>query len=127
MYTVQKLLSHWTGCELIVQLPDGQQKVTVRVRPNDTIKRLRLHLVRQGVTSWKMDFTYNGQQLGENETLEKNNITPGAVLVLVKKATQNQFTPVIPMFYWFFLQKAQQQSVHSKIKQPTVTLMREVQ
>ncbi|XP_067871970.1 ubiquitin domain-containing protein TINCR-like [Heterodontus francisci] len=85
MYAVQRLLSQWIRSEVSVQLPDGQQMVTVRVRPNDTIKRIRLYLVRQGVTSWKLDFTYKGQQLGENETLEKNNIATGAVLVLVKK------------------------------------------
>ncbi|XP_078412448.1 ubiquitin domain-containing protein TINCR-like isoform X1 [Cetorhinus maximus] len=97
MYAVQKLRSQWMRCELSVQLPDGQRMVTVRVRPNDTIKRLRLYLVRQGVTSWKMDFTYKGQQLGENETLEENNITTGAVLVLVKKG---QHQAGLCMFQW---------------------------
>ncbi|XP_051894081.1 ubiquitin domain-containing protein TINCR-like [Pristis pectinata] len=84
MNMVQRLLSHWVRTELGVQLPDSQQLVTVRVRPNDTIKHIRLHLVRQGVTSWKMSFTYKGRELGENETLEESNITSGAVLVLVK-------------------------------------------
>uniref|UniRef100_UPI00398E61C7 ubiquitin domain-containing protein TINCR-like n=1 Tax=Pristiophorus japonicus TaxID=55135 RepID=UPI00398E61C7 len=84
MDVVQRLLSQWTRCEIRVQLPDGQQVVTVRVRQNDTIKRIRLYLVRQGVTSWKMNFTYKGRHLGENETLEGNNISTGAVLVLVK-------------------------------------------
>ncbi|XP_062888065.1 ubiquitin domain-containing protein TINCR-like [Mobula hypostoma] len=84
MSMVQRLLSHWARTEVGVRLPDGQQLVTVRMRPSDTIKHIRLHLVRQGVTSWKMSFTYKGQELGENETLEGNNITSGAVLVLVK-------------------------------------------
>ncbi|XP_048470280.1 ubiquitin domain-containing protein TINCR-like [Rhincodon typus] len=84
MNTMQRLMAHWMRCDVCVQLPDGHRMVTLRVRPNDTIKRLRLRLVRQGVTSWKMDFTYRGNQLGENETLEENHITTGAVLVLVR-------------------------------------------
>ncbi|XP_048415290.1 ubiquitin domain-containing protein TINCR-like isoform X2 [Stegostoma tigrinum] len=85
MNRMQRLMAHWMRCHVCVQLPDGQRMVSLRVRPNDTIKHLRLRLVRQGVTSWKMDFTYRGNQLGENETLEENHITAGAVLVLVRK------------------------------------------
>ncbi|XP_069784500.1 ubiquitin domain-containing protein TINCR-like isoform X3 [Narcine bancroftii] len=83
---MRRVLSPWSRTEVGVQLPNEQQLVTIRVRPQDTIKLLRLHLVRQGVTSWKMNFTYNGRELGENETLEGNRIGSGAVLVLVKES-----------------------------------------
>ncbi|XP_078280154.1 ubiquitin domain-containing protein TINCR-like [Rhinoraja longicauda] len=87
MHTVQKLLTHWVRTEVGVLLPDGQQLVLVKLKPNDTIKHIRLHLVKQGITSWKMNFIYKGRTLGENETLEGNHITSGAVLLLVKPST----------------------------------------
>ncbi|XP_055514814.1 ubiquitin domain-containing protein TINCR-like [Leucoraja erinacea] len=84
MHTVLKLFPHWAKTEVGVLHPDGQELVLVKVKPNDTMKQIRLHLVKQGITSWKMDFTYKGRKLGENETLEGNRITSGAVLLLVK-------------------------------------------
>uniref|UniRef100_A0A4W3JVY8 Ubiquitin-like domain-containing protein n=1 Tax=Callorhinchus milii TaxID=7868 RepID=A0A4W3JVY8_CALMI len=59
--------------------------VKLKVRPNDNMKHIRVHLVKQGITSWKMVFTYKGKQLGENETLEVKKIRTGSVLMLVKK------------------------------------------
>ncbi|XP_007899198.2 ubiquitin domain-containing protein TINCR-like [Callorhinchus milii] len=81
----EKLLSHFERHEIQVQLPESGQTVKLKVRPNDNMKHIRVHLVKQGITSWKMVFTYKGKQLGENETLEVKKIRTGSVLMLVKK------------------------------------------
>ncbi|XP_053319838.1 TINCR ubiquitin domain containing [Spea bombifrons] len=82
MDKLRRLSFHWVRYEIIVHLPEDRQMFPVTVRPTETIKDLRVHLVKQGVTSWKKHFYYNGRQLGEYEIIKDVNIKNGSVILL---------------------------------------------
>ncbi|XP_068127429.1 TINCR ubiquitin domain containing [Hyperolius riggenbachi] len=82
MEKLKRLSLHWVKFEILVHVPEDCKMCSVMVRPADTIKDLRVHLVKQGVTSWKKQFSYNGRELGEYETIRGLNIKSGAVLLL---------------------------------------------
>lgn len=85
MEKLRRLSLHWVKFEILVHLPEDSQMVSVMVRPGNTIKDIRVDLVKQGITSWKKCFSYNGRELGEHETIKDLNIKSGAVLLLVHK------------------------------------------
>ncbi|XP_063781446.1 TINCR ubiquitin domain containing [Pseudophryne corroboree] len=76
---------HWVKFEILIHVPEDYQMFPVTIRPGDTIKDLRVHLVKQGITSWRKQFTYNGKELGEYETIRDLKIKNGAVILLVNK------------------------------------------
>uniref|UniRef100_A0A803JAI8 Ubiquitin-like domain-containing protein n=1 Tax=Xenopus tropicalis TaxID=8364 RepID=A0A803JAI8_XENTR len=85
MDTLRRLSIHWSKYEILVHLSEDNQMIPVTVRPSETIKDLRVHLVRQGISSWKKYFFYNGIQLGEYETLKGVNIRNGSVILLLNE------------------------------------------
>ncbi|KAM9329992.1 TINCR ubiquitin domain containing [Gastrophryne carolinensis] len=89
MEKLRRLSFHFVRIEILVHVPEDGQMCPVTIRPMDTIKELRVHLVKQGVTSWKKHFSYNGRELGEYETIKDLNIKSGAVLLLVKNRASN--------------------------------------
>uniref|UniRef100_A0A8C5LZG4 Ubiquitin-like domain-containing protein n=1 Tax=Leptobrachium leishanense TaxID=445787 RepID=A0A8C5LZG4_9ANUR len=82
MDKLRRLSIYWVKYEILIHLPEDCQMFSVLVRPKDTIKDLRVHLVKQGVSSWKKHFFYNGRQLGEYETIKNVNVKDGSVLLL---------------------------------------------
>ncbi|XP_064424556.1 ubiquitin domain-containing protein TINCR-like [Latimeria chalumnae] len=82
MESVRKLLAQLVRYNIMVQLPQDEQVVPVTVRPSDTMRDLRVQLVKQGITSWRQVFVYKGKQLGENETVKNCKIQNGSVLLL---------------------------------------------
>ncbi|KAM8939324.1 TINCR ubiquitin domain containing [Pelodytes ibericus] len=82
MDKLRRLSLYWVKYNILIHLPEDCQLISVSVRPTDTIKDLRVQLVKQGVTSWKKHFSYNGRQLGEYETIKDVNIRNGSVILL---------------------------------------------
>ncbi|XP_069623772.1 TINCR ubiquitin domain containing isoform X1 [Ranitomeya imitator] len=88
MEKLRRLSLHWVKFEILVHVPEDCRMFPVAVRPTDTIKDLRVNLVKQGITSWKKHFSYNGRELGEYETIRDLNIKSGAVILLVNKKSR---------------------------------------
>ncbi|KAG9486529.1 TINCR ubiquitin domain containing [Eleutherodactylus coqui] len=86
MEKLRRLSLHWVKFEILVHVPEDSRMLPVSVRPTDTIKDLRVSLVKQGITSWKKHFSYNGRELGEYETISDLNIRRGAVILLIDKS-----------------------------------------
>ncbi|XP_069505432.1 TINCR ubiquitin domain containing [Ambystoma mexicanum] len=89
MEKVRRLTKHWVKYEILVHFPEDGRMLPISVKATDTMKDLRVHLVKQGVTSWKKYFFYNGVQLGEHETVKSVNIKDGAVILLVSGARRH--------------------------------------
>lgn len=85
MEKLRRLSLSFVKFEILVHVQEDSQMLPVMVRPGDTIKDLRVKLVKQGISSWKKCFFYNGRELGEYETIKDLNIKSGAVLLLVDK------------------------------------------
>ncbi|XP_041086402.1 putative ubiquitin domain-containing protein TINCR [Polyodon spathula] len=82
---IRRVMSSTVKYNLTVEIADEEQtSVPVSVRASDTVRDLRIKLVRKGITSWKHTFTYKGRQLGENEVFKHTGIRNGAQLVLRK-------------------------------------------
>ncbi|XP_053556712.1 TINCR ubiquitin domain containing [Bombina bombina] len=92
MDRLRRLSFRWIRFEIEIHLPEECQSLFVTVRPTDTIKDLRVYLVKQGITSWKKYFYYNERQLGEYEAIKDVNITKGSV-ILLRKNNQSQSGP----------------------------------
>ncbi|XP_071982649.1 TINCR ubiquitin domain containing [Engystomops pustulosus] len=86
MEKLRRLSLNWVKFEILVHVPEESQMFSVTVRPTDTIKDLRVKLVKQGISSWKKHFSYNGRELGEYETIIDLNIKRGAVILLNKSS-----------------------------------------
>ncbi|RXM92811.1 hypothetical protein EOD39_19734 [Acipenser ruthenus] len=85
MKHIRRVISGTVKYNLTVEIPEEDgTSVSVSVRASDTVRDLRMKLVRKGVTSWKHKFTYKGRQLGENEVFKHTGIRNGAHLVLRK-------------------------------------------
>ncbi|XP_078525607.1 TINCR ubiquitin domain containing [Lissotriton helveticus] len=89
MDKLRRLSAHWVKYEILVHFPEDGRMLPVSVKPTDTMKDLRVHLVKLGVTSWKKHFFYNGVQLGEHETVKSVNIKDGSVILLVSGARKH--------------------------------------
>ncbi|XP_075707394.1 TINCR ubiquitin domain containing [Rhinoderma darwinii] len=88
MEKLRRLSFHWVKFGIVIHVPEDCQMFPVTVRPADTIKDLRVNLVKQGISSWKKHFSYNGRELGEYETISDLNIKSGAVILLVNKSAR---------------------------------------
>lgn len=83
METLRRSLSRWKKYHIKVHLAEDDVLLPLTVRPTDNMMDLRAHLVREGVTSWKMSFHYNARQLEEHETVKEAKIQNGSVVLLI--------------------------------------------
>ncbi|XP_075467522.1 TINCR ubiquitin domain containing [Ascaphus truei] len=83
MDKLRRLSLYWVKYDILVHLPEDCQMLPLTIKPTETIKDLRVHLVKQGISSWKKHFSYNGRQLGEYETIKDVNIRNGSVILLL--------------------------------------------